>query len=99
MGRLVLLVRKRCQERHPLLPQLGYRGLLVGGPKPECTGGPPRLLRRASLLPMRGERLRVYGHVDSAIPFWRLSGKRYVIEAICGYNLLLLLLRVVFLVL
>ncbi len=52
MGRLALLVRRRCQGRLPLLPPLSCRGLLAGVPKPECTGGPPRLLRRESLLPL-----------------------------------------------
>ncbi len=52
MGRLSLLVRRQCPGRHPLLPPLRCRGLLAGGTKPGCTGGPPRLLRRESLLPL-----------------------------------------------
>jgi hypothetical protein len=43
--------------------------------------------------PMCGEGLRVYGHVDPAIPSWMRGGGRCVIEPVGGeWNLLLLLL-------
>jgi hypothetical protein len=55
----------------------------------EYTGGQPLLLRHESLLPHVGEGLRIYGHVNSAIPSWGRGDGRRGIEPVGGEWLLL----------
>ncbi len=63
---------------------LAVEVFLWEGPSRNVPGGHHAFFVVHRCCPICGESLRVYGHVDSAIHFRRLSGKRYVIEPICG---------------
>jgi hypothetical protein len=66
---------------------------------PGCTGGRHSFSVMNLGCPLRGEGLRVYGHVDSAIPSWGRVGGRRLIKPVGGEWWLLWLLSVVFVVL